>query len=512
MMIRSRAVAFFAIVSASCAIDIKATDVVINVVNERYLSWNIDPSCNRGFHQINFTNPNLHAAGLYLSPSRLRFGGSGADFLRYSLTEGAPDCSDIVPAPPPLNPGCDYVTPGCLNASHFTDLLNFGTAATADFIFGVAFNYTEVCAVKTSPWDSSNAERLLTFFSVSNRTVWGCELGNEINNNCDIPAQQAAAVNTLASLLSQSNPTTTTTSTVHLVGPDVGGGGNPIEFAAQFLGNVTSGTMTAVTHHVYLSLERRDFDSPAILAKKLDSQIPVILEFVAMVRSSKAEGAQIWAGEMGPIGGGDDGSCGTNSTCGTFASVFWYADDAALRAAAGYTQHNRQTLFGGEYGLVNSAQSIMALGPLEALKIRPDYWLAWLMKRTLGTSVYAASSSDSLVRVYAWGGKPPSLFAAVTFCTPAAPQLLLLNLQATSVAIALPFNATSFALWSLAPSDGDVFSTSATLNGVPLPVDIDVASIDPSTYLGFITTPPIVGKVSEGITLPGWAVSVVCLA
>ena len=507
-----RSVSFLAIVSTLCAIDINiATGVVINVVNDQYLSWNIDPSCNRGFHQINFTNPNLLAAGLYLSPSRLRFGGSGADFLRYSLTEGAPECSDIVPAPPPLHPGCDYVTLGCLNSSHFTDLLNFGDAATVDFIFGIAFNYTEVCRVKTTPWDPRNAERLLTFLGAANRTVWGFELGNEINNNCNIPKQQATAMNTLASLLSpQSNPPT-----VHLVGPDTGGGGDPIEFAALFLGNVTSGIMTAVTHHVYLSLERRDFDSSAILAKKLDSQIPVIQEFVAMVRNSGAGGAQaqIWAGEMGPIGGGDDGSCGSNSTCGNFASVFWYADDAALRAAAGYKQHNRQTLFGGEYGLVNTAQSIMGLGPLEALKIRPDYWLSWLLKRTLGTSVYAATSSDPSVRAYAWGGKPPSLFASVTYCTPAAPQLLLLNLQSSSVAIALPSStSTSFALWSLAPSGGDVFSTSATLNGVPLPVDIDVASIDPSTYLGFINTPPIVGKVSDGITLQGYAVTVVCLA
>ena len=42
-----------------------------------YASWNIDSSCNRGFHRINFTNTNLREAARALRPSYLRFGGSG---------------------------------------------------------------------------------------------------------------------------------------------------------------------------------------------------------------------------------------------------------------------------------------------------------------------------------------------------------------------------------------------------------------------------------------------------
>lgn len=51
----------------------------VNTVDEKFASWNIDSSCNRGFHRTNFSNPNLAAAGLGLAPSRLRFGGSGND-------------------------------------------------------------------------------------------------------------------------------------------------------------------------------------------------------------------------------------------------------------------------------------------------------------------------------------------------------------------------------------------------------------------------------------------------
>jgi hypothetical protein len=40
----------------------------------------------------------------------------------------------------------------------------------------------------------------------------------------------------------------------------------------------------------------------------------------------------------GPIGGGNDGTCGTLSVCGTYASALWYADDLANRALHGFVQ------------------------------------------------------------------------------------------------------------------------------------------------------------------------------
>lgn len=44
--------------------------------------------------------------------------------------------------------GCDYVTPGCLNATQWDDLWGFSQAAQADFIFGVAFGLAEVRAAE----------------------------------------------------------------------------------------------------------------------------------------------------------------------------------------------------------------------------------------------------------------------------------------------------------------------------------------------------------------------------
>ena len=50
----------------------------------------------------------------------------------------------------------------------------------------------------------------------------------------------------------------------------------------------------AVTHHVYLGMERSSFNSPALL----DSPLPEI-EWYAATVAALAPAAQIWAGENG---------------------------------------------------------------------------------------------------------------------------------------------------------------------------------------------------------------------
>ncbi len=283
------------------------------------------------------------AAAASLSPSRLRFGGSGADDLLYSFSDADGACAGL---PPPNPSSCHYVTPGCLNASHFSSLLGLlasnapGAPEYAnDFIFGLSFNISE--AARGLPWSPANANRLLAFLGWPSDTVWGFELGNEVNNPRSVkPAQQAEAVLALSRLLGPSG---------RIVGPD-SGYTNAEAWDAALLPLVRAGgvSLHAVTHHVYLSLMPGDFSSAAALASKLDSCLPEISWYTALARS-QAPASQIWAGENGPIGGGDDGTCGKTTICGKWGSAVWYADDAALRAKHGFAQHNRQDLFGGAY-------------------------------------------------------------------------------------------------------------------------------------------------------------------
>ena len=131
----------------------------VSVVEATYVSWNIDPSCNRGFHHTFFDNPNLIAAATALAPSVLRFGGSGADALVYGLSPGAPECAGVAPV------DCGYTTPGCLNATHWQRLRTLASASNTSFLFGVSFDLPAACAAGAAyVWNSSAAAGLPKFF------------------------------------------------------------------------------------------------------------------------------------------------------------------------------------------------------------------------------------------------------------------------------------------------------------------------------------------------------------
>ena len=507
----------FGAAQAAVQISVASTEAV-SQTQSTYASWNVDASCNRGFHHINFTNPNLVLAAGALRPSTLRFGGSGNDNLHYVLSPGR-EC----PVPPSTE--CSYVTPGCLNATHWDNLYDFATASGADVLFGVSFGLEEACREGAAyVWNvSSNAAELLSYLVAAGQSVWGFELGNEVNNNGGAPcnltaAQQAAALRAFAGVARAALPDAA------LVGPDTGYLGWQAWLEA-YLPLAAPLGLRAVTHHVYAGVARDTFADAATL----DASAPEIAWYVDAVRAL-APGAQVWAGEDGPVGAGDDGTCCGDATavCGEYASALWYADDMATRAARGFAQYQRQDFFGGAYGLTNSASGGgMALAPSDPLVLRPDYWVQFLWKRALGTLVLNATSSNAqLVRAYAFTGPPPSPFAAPECggndgeSGSGALQLLLINLNnASDVLVELPGPrrdvggvGSDYAAWTLSPAVDGVYSDRAMLNGAELPAFVDVSQSDPRSFLGSIPQPPVRTKVSAGVRLPPLSTSFLCIS
>ena len=506
----------------------------ISAIEPTYASWNIDSSCNRGFHRTAFANPNLGAAAKGLAPSRLRFGGSGNDNLVYGLTPGSPACAAAGIVPPNATSECSYLTPGCLNATQMDALYAFAVSSGAELLFGVAFGLDKACAVTKATgaykWDPANAQSLLDYLVATNKTegVWGFELGNELNNHggapCNLTAEmQAGALLAFAPRVRAALPA------AKFVGPDTGYA-SPEAWLAAYLPLVADGGATplihGVTHHVYPGISRNGFDS----FSGLDSSNGEIEWYVKTIRAYADPKTQIWAGEDGPIGGGDSGTCGSKSVCGTYASALWYADDLANRAAFGFSQYQRQTFFGGAYGLTTSAHahSQSALGATEAILLRPDYWVNFLWKRVLGTSVLNATVTVPTVRAYAFSGIPASPFAAPACRADGAVQLLLINLDAKANAtVQLPAAAKSnaaagvagatFNAWLLEPvvnSTGglDPFALQVRLNGEVLETTVDVSQgPSPSSFLEHIPVAAAQGVVSEGVVLPPLAVAFLCL-
>ena len=517
--------------TTSAIVSLVSTEV-ISTLQPTYASWNIDSSCNRGFHHTNFSNPNLVAAASGLYPSRLRFGGSGNDYLVYGLSPGSPECAALTPE------RCSYFTSGCLNSSHWEELYSLAQQSRSDFIFGLSFGLAQGCAEGAAyKWNSTNAASLLAYLNTHGQALYGFELGNEINNclsgtakgygtcniddkPCPIAAkQQADALVDLANMLSHALPNAV------VIGPDTGGA-SPKEWLEALLPLVQSAKLHAVTHHVYNGISRTTFNS----SKQLDSPLPEISWYTSVL-SQLAPTAQVWAGENGPTGGGDDGTCGTHSVCGTFASTLWYADDMALRAKHGFVQYQRQDLFGGAYGLTNSLDSNMALGATEAVVIRPDYWTNFLWKRLLGPNMLNATSSSATVRAYAFTGSPASPYAAPECgASTSTLQLLLVNLAGTPMQVSLPSPpsrrlqtplgsppapahlspASNYAAWTLSPAEQDPFSQIALLNGSPLPLTVDRSQVDPAAFLRGIVQPPVRHPVQDGILLAPLSTSFVC--
>jgi hypothetical protein len=206
----------------------------IGVVNNNYASFNVDSSFNRGFFHINFTNANLRAAAASLAPATLRFGGSGNDYLHYDVGGGPGGCAPNV---------TDSDTYGCLNATHWDALFALAADAGIDFLFGLSYDLGTACArdLRTPyVWNASDALRMVTYIASARQTVWGFELGNEVNNRgtggsdfCNVTAEgQAAAFvslyrDVLQVVYNNSNTTTVVDGAPpvqfpRIVGPDSG--------------------------------------------------------------------------------------------------------------------------------------------------------------------------------------------------------------------------------------------------------------------------------------------------
>lgn len=471
----------------------------VGQTNDRYASWTIDSSYNRGFVHIRWDNPNLLAAATSLAPSTLRFGGSGNDYLHYA----------------PFSP-CSSVdnneTYTCLNTTHWDKLYALAERSGTDFVFGLSFDLERACVARGAyVWQPDAAVAMIKYMLAQKQQVWGFELGNEINNrqvSCALQAaQQAKAFGALAAQLRTLYPDAATRP--KLLGPDVGYLQSEAWLGA-FLGNYSD--LHAVTYHVYSGLKKDSYDEPRMIDHALTGGEGW---YVPMVRRL-APNAEVWAGEDGPVGGGDDGTCNGNtpnsSVCGTFATVPWYANDLGVRATLGFRQYQRQDLVGGRYALLAIPHDNEALGATDPLRINPDFWVAFLWKRLMGSAVYnvtsAATSLDPAVRTYGQCGLPPSEHAppavAAAQRSPAgAMGLVLINIdpsQPKTVALQSAAANARLTSWTLAAGRDGVFGKASLLNGQLLP-----AMLSDGVALGAI---PVDGEERSGsLELPPFSVT-----
>lgn len=386
----------------------KASSLPLKTVSPRYVSYTLDwwppnDGCRPfgwGAHssvlQVNLSSPKLRALVSAMGPSFLRIGGSLENIVEYDIP-GKSSCWKGGPKRP------------CLNASRWDELHEFARATNSKIVFGLSYpQYPHDSGI----WNSSQAEALFSYSFARNysrkSTLYGFELGEELTKfKVGTPAFEnyIAAYQNCSVLLEKIWSTDSScTSKPKLLGPSPGmDWPNLARWFPSFL-NRTRGTLDVAVYHSYnqiqITPQRKLYLNMTIPSGNLSTQhgsspgdtgwqAQAMLQFVSKVnmdgRTGQKKPLELWLGEMGPHNrGGGDGN-----TSFTFASSFGYLDSLGTLARLDHQVVARQALVGGKYELLRCSTG----GSICDVEPYPDYWVALLWKRLMGTIVLQAPAA-----------------------------------------------------------------------------------------------------------------------
>lgn len=256
-------------------------------------------------------------------------------------------------------------------------------------------------------WNSSNARSFIKYTISKGYQVDSWEFGNELSGSgigASVSAEQYGKdLITLRAILSDLY------SNSHkqplLLAP---GGFYDQKWYTQLLQVSGSNTVDVMTHHIYNLGPGVD---PHLMNKILDphylSQVKEIFGNLQLTLQRHGPWASAWVGESGGAY-----NSGGRRVSDTFVNSFWYLDQLGMASKYGTKVYCRQSLIGGNYGLLNTTTFIP----------NPDYYSSLLWHRLMGNGVLGIDFKGSPhLRAYAHCSKGK---AGVT--------LLLINLSNTT--------------------------------------------------------------------------------
>ena len=402
---------------------LKSFDAV-HEVDERYLSFSIDISVLAGgfwwegasnaraglgtirVPPINLNQKKLDVLVQHLGPAYLRVGGSEADKIHYFRA--------------PLNEKNRLV----LTKDQWDQLHAFIQRNGLKFSF--TFKYGLFKRKQHGKWQASEIEALLRYSENNNQQIDVCELGNELNAYWafhGIRAQPRAKnlavdYHEFAQTILAYMPDARIIGPGSAFWPKLGETIKPFSnITAKFLETCKAQNtpIHIVDWHYYpfqslrSPVRTRTANLRAFLKPRSLNEFKKYAQNLQILKTSHRPEAEIWTGETGSAQCG-----GEPKLSDRFVSCFWWADQLGLGARCYQSVMIRQSLVGGEYGLIDRL----------TLKPRPDYWLSWLWKQLMGTHVYEVKTEHHLLRTYCHSN--PSGHGKT---------LLLINLSARSMDI-----------------------------------------------------------------------------
>ena len=445
------------------------------------------PWGNASILNADLNNSMLQNALKELSPIYLRLGGSLSDFVRYE--DGKTNCRPF--SDPTKSTRLGYeIGSGCLTMKRWDELNTFCSKTQCSLLLDVGAlfgrqntscpaqtdcHHTPVpcCTNWTGSWDPGNAESLLRYTKEKGYQIAGFEFGNELVANGGIEAHLTTdqyvhdfcmlkdLVSKIWSEEGEHRP--------KLITPD-----NAFEkkwYGEFLLKAIEAGCPPdIITWHQYLLGAGKD---PNVGSRALDPNVlnQQILDGqnvqTTIIANSKGlpSPPEIWMGEAGGAY-----NSGRHLVTDAFHSSFWYLDGFGILSQKGHQTFCRQTLVGGNYGLLNTT----------TYEPNPDYYGLLLWQKLMGREVFHVNihttkevSTPGTLRVY----------AHCDASTPGDLTILMMNLANDTVwNVNLTEPLTTLTREEYVMSSASLSSQELKLNGEYLQIEADtIPTLIPKT-------------------------------
>ncbi|CAH9110521.1 unnamed protein product [Cuscuta europaea] len=348
------------------------------------------------------------------SPLKIRLGGTLQDNVIYETEDHSQPCLPFVKNDTEVF----HFSQGCLPLSRWDELNTFFNKSGAVIIFGLNALNGRRSAKTNEAWDSTNAESLIRYSVKKGYTIYGWELGNELSGsgvgvsiNADRYAHDTIHLHDLVQIIYkdiEAKPL--------ILAP---GGFFVADWYQEFV-DKTHNAVHVISHHIYnLGPGVDEHLMEKILNPSyLDNEASTFSQLHSILKNSGTS-VSGWVGEAGGAY-----NSGHNHISNAFIYSFWYLDQLGMSASYDTKTYCRQSLIGGNYGLLNTTTFVP----------NPDYYSALLWHQLMGRNVLATSfSGTKKIRAYAHCAKQSQ---GIT--------LLLINLDGNnSVVIRVDYNETS---------------------------------------------------------------------
>ncbi|KAJ3695515.1 hypothetical protein LUZ60_000892 [Juncus effusus] len=335
---------------------------------------------------LNLANNILINAVKEFSPLKIRLGGTLQDKVIYDTGVSSQNCTQFVKS----NSEMFGFKQGCLPMQRWDQLNDFFKKAGAKVYFGLnALNgrVPQSDGSYSGLWDYSNAASLIHYTVNKGYTIHGWELGNElcgtgVGTRVDADTYSKDVIN-LKSIIDSSYQEFETKPLV--IAP---GGFFDSGWFTEIVSKTKPNSLDVMTHHIYnLGPGVDDHLIEKILDPSyLDGEASTFRNLQNIIKNGGTSSVA-WVGEAGGAY-----NSGHHLVSDSFVFSFWYLDQLGMSAKYDTKTYCRQTLVGGNYGLLNTTTFVP----------NPDYYSALLWHRLMGKNVLSTNfTGTNKIRTYA---------------------------------------------------------------------------------------------------------------